>query len=466
MDVQLSYQPKQLEMRDAVKKHKVVFVGGARGGGKSHFARTIALELAYTYPGISIGLFRKTFPELEANHIDPILSEHPYLRKFFRIVKKQLQIPVEGKISVVKFCHCETPMDLKKYQGVEFQIIIVDEAGEWTGDLLTKLRASNRTSNANFPVKMVLTGNPGGEGHDYLKRLFVERRFYHPEKAEDYHFVPAFLQDNLILMRSDPDYRSRLEQEPNEAVRRAWLYGDWDLFAGQFFNEFRRETHVIDPVDPDTDLRGWRKFGALDWGHYDPCAFLWMAQNMETGDVVVYREYLTREEAVESVKEKIFSFKDSADFRWVVTGRDTFNRMKDGGRSVEEQFRTGSKKLFMIMANMDRIQGWAQVRAYLHYDITKEGVQRGPKLKIARNCLHLIDGIPRLQHNPQKPEDIVERNYRTALKIGESDDQVDALRYGLMSLSPLTSGVAAKARNLENRYKEYLKRRASSWITS
>ena len=466
MGIDIKYQPKQLEMRKAVFQYPVVFVGGARGGGKSHFARNIAIEFAHTYPGINIAIFRKHYPELEANHIDPILQQFPELRKHFKVNRKLLQIPVGGKMSLIRFCHCGSMQDLKKYQGSEFQIMIVDEAGEWTGELLTRLRASNRTSNKTFPVKLILTGNPGGDGHDYLKRLFVQRNFIPPERAEDYFFVPAFLEDNQALLYADPEYKSRLEQEPNEAIRRAWLYGDWNVFSGQYFQEFRREIHIIENLDIEKDLKGWRKFGAMDWGHYHPCAFLWLAQNPENGDVVVYREYLTREESPESIRDKVLSYPDSHELKWTVTGADTFNRMKDGGPSIEEKFRTGPKKLFLIKANLDRLQGWAQVRAYLRYDITKEGVQTGPKLRIARTCHHLIDGIPRLQHDLNKPEDVRAIQFKENMQIGDGEDQVDALRYGLMSLTPLTKEVAAKQRNRGRLLERYRKGRASSWITS
>src|SRR5574343_657294 len=140
-------------MREALEKYKVVFIGGARGGGKSWFARTIALEYAFRYPGISIGLFRKHYPELEANHIDKMLTEHPFLVPYYKLGRRVIEIPVDGKVSKIRFCHCANQIDSRKYQGSEFQFLIIDEAGAWTSDLITRLRASNRSSSHDIPAK-------------------------------------------------------------------------------------------------------------------------------------------------------------------------------------------------------------------------------------------------------------------------------------------------------------------------
>jgi phage terminase large subunit len=467
--IELKYQPKQLEMRKAVMNHKITFVGGARGGGKSYFARNIAVEFALKYPGIIIAIFRKNYSELEANHIFPMMDQFPELTKYYSKKQYSYRIPVGDKFSTIRFCHCNHLKDLSKYQGAEFQLIIIDEAGEWTQEMITRLRASNRTSNPKLPIKLVLTGNPGGEGHAYLKRLFVDRKFIKPEVPDDYHFVPAFLQDNPALMEADPEYKSTLEQEPDENLRRAWLDGDWNQFAGRFFSQFQSNIHVVDDIDLNTEpVTKWRKFGSIDWGHFHPCAVLWFAQDMSTGDVYVYREYVTRLEPPDKVREKMFSYPDTKEFRWCVAGHDAWNRQKDGGPSIEEQFRTGENKLFLIRANLDRLQGWAQVRAYLNYDINEEtGVREGPKLKICRSCVNLIAALPRMQHDKTKPEDMAEIQFRESMQIGDGEDTIDSLRYGLMSLSPFNKQVAAKQRK-KSRYERLFRKggRARSWQTT
>jgi hypothetical protein len=140
-----------------------------------------------------------------------------------------------------------------------------------------------------------------------------------------------------------------------------------------------------------------------------------------------------------------------------------WNRQRDGGASIEEQFRSGKPetKLFMIKANTDRIQGWSQVRAYLSWD---EEEDKEPKLKVCRSCRHLIEGIPRVQHHRTRAEDTAPIPYVEHSRIGEGEDQVDALRYGLMSLPPVNKLVAGKAKKKTRYLGEY--RRPSSWQTA
>ena len=456
-------------MRKSLEENKILFVGGARGGGKSWFVRAIALEYAYRYPGINIAIFRTHYPELEANHIDPMMTEYPHLRKFFKLGRKVVEIPVHDRISRIRFCHCSSEQDLKRYQGSEYQFLIIDEAGEWTRTLITKLRASNRSSDPNIPVKLLLTGNPGGAGHDYLKRLFVERKFIPPEKASDYAFVPAFLDDNPALTEADPDYRSILEQEPNEATRRAWLHGDWDVFAGQFYPEFRQDIHVIEDVDVEKDLKDWKKFIALDWGYYHPAAVIWFAQHPSDGSVIAYREYLTRQESPDELRKNILKFDDTRQAKWVCAGKDIWNKARDGGPSIEQTMRSGNKedRLFLIKANDDRIQGWSQVRAYLAWNEDTEGVRSVPRFRITKSCRFLIEGIPRLQHHKTKPEEVMLMPYKEGMRLGDSDDMLDCLRYGLMGLPPANKVVAAKKRR-RTKWDALLQGsgRASSWQTT
>ena len=84
------------------------------------------------------------------------------------------------------------------------------------------------------------------------------------EKREtETRFLPARVTDNAY---NNPEYRKVLESL-HGWQRRAWLDGDWDLAAGQYFTSFRREVHIIPDFD-ETRAREW--FAALDYGfaHY------------------------------------------------------------------------------------------------------------------------------------------------------------------------------------------------------
>lgn len=100
-----------------------------------------------------------------------------------------------------------------------------------------------------------MTCNPGGVGMAWVKRLFIDRRYNSAENPEDYSFIQSLVTDNAALMESDPDYIKRLDALP-EKLRKAWRFGEWDIYDGQFFEEFRdnpdhykdrRFTHVIEP---------------------------------------------------------------------------------------------------------------------------------------------------------------------------------------------------------------------------
>ena len=136
--------------------------------------------------------------------------------------------------------------DLLRYQGQEYDVIAIDEATQIDEQMFQALSASLRGAN-RFPKRMYLTCNPGGVGHGWVKRLFIDREYRGAENPADYRFIPASIYDNEALMRTDPDYVKRLENLP-ESLRAAWLYGRWDVFSGQFFPEFDERRHVCEPV--------------------------------------------------------------------------------------------------------------------------------------------------------------------------------------------------------------------------
>jgi phage terminase large subunit len=266
-ELTFSFQPKQRQFYETIENSPITFYGGAKGGGKSYAARTIILLRRFKYPGTHGGLFRRTYKELEGNHIRPLFKKYPFLKQFWNESKKLLSLP-NG--STLEFCHCENEKDVDLYQGREFEDLFVEEAGQWTEEMFRTLLGSNRSALPGFKPRCGLTGNPGGIGHQWLKRIFVEKRFKPGERPGDYAFIQALVQDNAALMDNDPDYVAKLESEPNEALRRAFLYGDWDIFAGQFFGEIRREVHLVKPfpIPPH-----WNRFGSYDFGFNHPAAF-------------------------------------------------------------------------------------------------------------------------------------------------------------------------------------------------
>ena len=276
--------PRQQEFLRCRKKY--VAFGGARGGGKSWAVRTKAKLLALHYPGIRLLLVRRTYQELEANHIRFLRQELAGLAEY-RATARQFVFP-NG--SVLDFGYCAADGDMDRYQGAEYDVIFLDEATQLKEEWLRQFAACLRGVN-EFPKRLYYTCNPGGPGHSYIKRLFIDRRFQAGETPDDYVFIPAKVTDNRALLKKQPDYLRQLEALPRR-LRDAWLEGKWDVFQGQVFQEFtndpahyqdRRFTHVIAPFDIP---REWPVYRSYDFGYAKPFSCGWWAVDY---DGVIYR---------------------------------------------------------------------------------------------------------------------------------------------------------------------------------
>jgi len=425
-EIRIALQPKQREFLSTVESTPITFYGGAKGGGKSKGVRDIMLLRRFQYPGTHGGLFRRTYKELEGNHIRPIFKEYPALRPYWNDSKKLLSLP-NG--SSIEFCHAENEKDIDLYQGREFEDLAIEEAGQWLEPMFKKLLGSNRSSRPGFSPRCLLTGNPGGIGHTWLKRLFIERRFTSLERAQDYSFVRALVDDNEALLANDPDYVHKLESEPNEALRKAYRYGDWDIFAGQYFGEIRREVHLIRPF---TIPSHWPRFGSYDFGFNHPAAFGWFACN-EDGDIFLYREFVKAGLRIDQTAALINEYPDTKKLLPIVGGLDcwaTKGVLSSGGApTIAEEF--VKHGIYLERAKVDRIQGAAQVRNYLAWQNLSSGRTR-PRFFIFDTCPVSFDALTRMQHDPDRLEDVLKVDAAEG-DVMSGDDAYDMVRYALMS---------------------------------
>ena len=231
--------------------------GGARGGGKSWALRRKLIAMCLRYNGLSCLLIRRTLPELKSNHVIPFLREYDGIITYSES-ERAIILPNESRIYLG---YCATDKDVLRYQGQEYDVIAIDEATQLSEFRFSVLKACLRGSN-DFPRRMYLTCNPGGIGHSWVKRLFVDRDFRSGEDPSEYAFVPAMVYDNPVLLDADPQYLSSLKSLPPR-LRDAWLYGKWDVFDGQFFPEFDASIHVCETKDIPERLT---RFIALDYG--------------------------------------------------------------------------------------------------------------------------------------------------------------------------------------------------------
>ncbi|HYE20106.1 MAG TPA: phage terminase large subunit [Tepidisphaeraceae bacterium] len=282
LEVNLTGSPQPAQEPFFCAKGRHIAYGGARGGGKSWAMRRKFVLLALHYPGLKLMLLRRTLPELRENHILPLLGE---LSRFCRYSDDQKAF-IFPNGSRLKLGYCDAERDVYQYQGQEYDVIGFEEATHFTQPMVEFILTCNRSTRRDLSPRAYYTANPGNVGHAWFKRLFIDRDFTETERPGDYHFFKARIYDNPALLEADPGYLRTLQNLPDD-LRRAHLEGDWDVFAGQVFKEFRREIHVCDPFPIPAH---WRRWISNDPGYNDLATWYWHAAD-EAGQVYTYREY-------------------------------------------------------------------------------------------------------------------------------------------------------------------------------
>jgi phage terminase large subunit len=418
--------PKQADFFKATSRH--VAYGGSRGGGKSWAMRRKFVLLALNYPNLKLLLLRRTLPELRENHVLPLLSELHGIAQY-KDTEKAFIFPNGSRI---KLGYCDTEKDIFQYQGQEYDVIGLEEATHFTEAMRDFLTTCNRSTRTDFSPRMYYTSNPGNVGHQWFKRLFIDRDYRGREKAEDFVFIQAKVYDNTVLMETNPEYVESLENLP-EDMRKAHLEGDWDAFAGQYFTEFKRDIHVIEPFEIP---KHWKRYTTMDYG-LDMLAFYWIAMDTEYNAYIykeVYQNNLIISDAAKKIKE---TENETVTIRYAPP--DLWNRRQDTGKSASDIF--GECGLFLNKATNDRVQGWYNFKEWLKPIETRDE-QTGKttikaRLKIFNNCSNLIRCIPQAQHDERDPNDIANTPH-------EITHSIDAIRYFLADRPIATDKPQAK----------------------
>lgn len=417
--------PKQAEFLSDT--HKFVAFGGARGGGKSWAVRVKAILLALKFPKIKLLIIRKTLAELRNNHIEPLTSLTNGLASYSETAK-ELRFK-NG--SLIRFGYCACQSDLTQYQGSEWDIIFIDEATQLKEEWFDQLRVTVRGVN-DFPKRMYLTCNPGGVGHGWVKRLFVDRIYKDGEDPRDYSFIRSLVSDNHALMQKDPDYAKQLSSLPPK-LKKAWLDGDWNIFEGQFFEDFtdnpahyadRLFTNVIDPFEVPDD---WLIFRSFDWGFAKPFDCSWWAVDFEGRAYLILQLYGSTGAPDEGVKwhaERVFSaiHRMESEHRWLKGKRilgvaDPSIWSENGGEPIVAA--ADRNQVYFQKADNSRIPGWMQVHYRLAFDNDGKSM-----LYFFNTCKHAIRTLPLLTYSKLDPED---------LDTAQEDHFADSMRYFCMS---------------------------------
>ncbi len=404
--------------------------GGARGGGKSWALRRKLIGLCLRYPGIHCLLVRRSYPELKTNHVLPMLREYQALLEY-REGEKRLIVPGDSTIDL-GYCSCDR--DALRYQGQEYDIIAIDEATQLSEYQYSLIKASLRGV-GDYPRRIYLTCNPGGIGHAWVKRLFIDRRYHPGEHPEDYAFIPARVYDNEALRRADPEYERQLESLPAR-LRDAWLHGRWDIFEGQFFAEFDESVHVFGAGSRGRETapaavipNNIRRFVALDYG-FDMLAALLLGVDASS-NLWVIREISAPGLTLSEAAERVVRMMGGEYAEYVVASPDLWNRRQDSGKSGAEVMQAVAGMPPMRPADNRRIPGWRQVREYLAGAISaSEASPSGelcrPALRISYPCTNLINSMQSLLCNPDRPEDAAGEPHALT-------HAPEALRYAVMS---------------------------------
>ena len=400
--------------------------GGAAGGGKSYGQLTDALLFALQYPKSKQIIFRRTFPDLEKSLIRVSLEIYPRSIASYNSSK---HIWTFSNGSIIDFGYIDSETDVYQYQSAEYDIIRFDELTHFTEYMYTYMISRCRGANS-YPKGMKSSTNPGGVGHTWVKKRFID--IGEPNKVHEVTldsgetvtriFIPSLVQDNKFLLTKDPDYVKRLDNLP-EKERKALKYGDWDIYDGQFFSEFKRSVHVIEPIEIDDS---WDRYIALDYG-LDKFAVLFIAVDSK-GKAYIYNQIHKENLIVSEAAQTLKSYMRGMKYKAIYAPPDLWSKNRDTGKSTAEIFRENG--IVLTKASNARIAGWLAVKEWLKIN-KRRNEQTGEleeycNIAIFSNCLTLIEYLPQIQHDDKNPNDC-------ATQPHELTHICDALRYFCIS---------------------------------
>ena len=423
----IALQPKQWQMAAAARQCDEpggpvsLGAGGGRGGGKSHWLiAQMAADDCQRFPGLKCLLLRK---EGKANreHLNDL--RRAMLKGVAHRYKEQagiLELPKDSRIVVG---HFQNENDIDNYLGVEYDVIGIEEATTLSLTKYNNIRSCLRTSKKGWRPRDYSTANPGGIGHVWYRSRFIQpwrTGFYAPPMSHnESKFVQSLVGDNKF---NNTEYVKILDQMGGWQ-RRAWLEGDWDIMAGQFFTTWREDIHVLNPASwQDKFAHQW--FCSFDYGFAHFTFILLIAVTGEGNLVVVDEHYARKAVPAWHVQEwrkhlvnrGITTF---SQLQFFVAGEDIFRSDSDGA-TIQKQY--ADLGMVMTAAETDRIAGWASIMQRLG---DSERGQK-PSLFIHPRCRKLIEQIPTAQHDPHKPEDVLKTDLSDAGEGG--DDALDTLR--------------------------------------
>jgi hypothetical protein len=404
-----------------------VLYGGAAGGGKTLALLMDGLRAAVRYPGIRVGLFRRSYPELE----ESLLAE---LRPRLGLIQGRLAGAWNEQKHDLKFAngsllmfrHGKNFAEATTRQGGQYQLLIFDERTLTPPPVVDFLYTRLRSGRADIPVLGVRSGtNPGGIGHGAVKTNYVEStdhgaRVIVDNRKRTVRFIPAKLADNPHV---NAEYADDLNALP-EAMRKAFRDGSWDSFTGQVFTEWQRDRHIVPRFTIPVE---WRRLVGIDYGYAAPWAVIWGALDQD-GRLWLYRQKYATKVGERDQARQILAAE---------AGDPPARRAADpamwaqAGTALPVASAYAIEGVALVKAQNDRLAGWARVHTFLsdgpacaqHREL---GWDTCPMLHVLDGtCEDLVRTLPSLPYDPNKVEDV---------DTNAEDHIADALRYLVMAI--------------------------------
>jgi phage terminase large subunit len=453
------YQPFPRQEQFHHSRAKYRLFGGAAGPGKTKALLWEAILQAHEVAGCDTLLLRRTYPELESSLLAYFRRDVP--RTLYKRYNEAKHLVTWKNGSTTRFSYCRSESDVYQYQGAEFSFIGLDELTHFTLKQWQFLTSRNRCPVEGSRPCMAGATNPGNVGHAWVKALWVDHAppagFERTEMydAGEYDFIRARLDDNPVYA-NDAEYRRTLNALP-EHLRRAFLDGDWNVFAGQYFDVFDVGRHTARPEEMRLEP-WWPRWISIDWGFQHPSAVYWHCavpgsrfchpersegsqphvslrsfgpaqtagpQDDNPNRVVTYREFVQNGLSPRMLGQAIAERCGRERISEIFLSPDAFAH-RTAEASIAEQL--GDVLLANGLprpapADDDRVGGWQ-----LMYQLLESNAW-----VITENCAKLIDCLPLLVRDDRRIEDI---------RKMDGDDPADAARYGLVSGGRL-AGVGA-----------------------
>lgn len=426
-----------------------IWYGGAAGGGKSHGARWHAYINCLRTSGLKVLLLRRQFKELETTHLLEIPKELPAAMATYHSTLHRLTF--NKTKSFVQFGHAHSLKDVRSYLSTAWDIIIVDEASEFLPIMLSLLQSRLRTKLTGIRPQLILVSNPGGEAHLWLVSRFIAKKVDPTEdgnyQPNEYEFIQSLVGDND---HNDDFYLDRLLSLP-EADREAFLFGNMEAFAGQYFSEWAKSKHVLGGIYEPEDAgieEWWEVEGGMDWG-YDPNPGILLTAAFDPfGRPFGLRELMFRKQSPREVAENIVAQCTWGGERKMTIRGDSAMWIRQVGTGVSiadeinDVFGELDADITLVQANKNRINGWMRVHQFLDTrrpDPAGSG-EKLPYQRILDTDPKAIDGerfgwpyfvstIGAQMHSEKMDGDMKKQN---------NDHGADADRYLLMGREPLS----------------------------